>query len=92
MIQTDISNWYGEHNKTPEPITLDHRGTTICEGLRVAFNRSGDVLIGKIIKVKKNEWTYSESGKRWRLLYEMHIEAEDGNISKVKNVNSFVII
>ena len=91
MIQTGISNW-NNYIERPNVVTRDHRGTEICEGLRVAFNRSGDVLIGKIITVKKNKWIYIDSRMFWRLVYEIHIEAEDGTISKVKNPNSFVVI
>jgi hypothetical protein len=92
MIQTGIGNWGGVHPESPKIITKDHRGTEICEGLRVAYNRSGDTIIGKIINVHKNKWKYIESRKFWRLTYEIHIEAEDGKVSKVKNPNSFVII
>ena len=76
--------------KQPEPIKRDSRGTEIAEGLRVAFNRSGDVAIGKIVRVVKNSWKCSTW--RWHLTFEIHIEGEDGRISKVKNPNSFIII
>ena len=49
-------------------------------------------LVSKNGKVQKNKWVYSESRKRWRLDYEIHIEAEDSLVSKVKNPNSFVVI
>lgn len=92
MIETGIGNWNGEQNEAPAIITRDHRGVEICEGLRVAFNRSGYTLIGKIIEVKKNKWRYIESRKLWELIFEIEIESEDGDVSKIKNPNSFVII
>jgi hypothetical protein len=75
----------------PEKITRDHRGTLIEDGLRVAYNRSGDVDLGVIVSIVKNEWKPRSYGG-WMLNFEIHIQAEDGHVSKVKNPNSFVII
>jgi len=77
----------------PAKIDRDHRGTLIVNGLRVAFNRSGDVVLGTIKEYKRCDW-YVPKGSPWRwcLKFEIHIEDENGHVSKVKNPNSFVII
>jgi len=80
----------------PGPIVNDSRGIRIEPGLKVAFNRSGDIVLGTIITVKKNVWKDSRQGvgnqKWWTHHFEMHIKGEDGNTSKIKNANSFIII
>jgi hypothetical protein len=77
MIQ---STYY--RTEQPEIVTKDSRGTTIAPGLRVAYNRSGDVTIGTIEKLANNDW------RNFKLV----IKNEDGNTSTVKNPNAFVII
>jgi hypothetical protein len=74
----------------PKIVTTDSRGTTIAPDLRVAYNRSGNVAIGTIEKLAKNEWRKSKYG--WRLHFELVIKNENGNTSTVKNPNAFVII
>lgn len=84
--------WFDE-NGYPHEVTQDRRGTTIEVGSRVAFNHSGDIAIGIIRELKKCEWErMSHDSQRWQIKFELHIEREDGGISKVKNPNSFVII
>jgi hypothetical protein len=74
----------------PEIVVRDSRGTTIAPGLRVAYNRSGDVAIGTIEKLAKNDWRKDKYG--WRLHFELVIKNENGDTSTVKNPNAFVII
>lgn len=77
----------------PNRITKDYTGTAIEPGLRVAFNKSGNVVLGTIKEYKRCDW-YVPKGSPWRwcLKFEIHIEDENGHVSKVKNPNSFVII
>jgi hypothetical protein len=90
MIQRSYST-YNNPNFVPPKITEDSRGTKIEEGERVAFNCSGDVVIGKIQKIIKNKW--KKTRDTWvSLEFEIEIEREDGHVSKIKNPNSFVII
>lgn len=90
MIQTSHS-LYNKPSFTPPKITEDSRGTKIEEGKKVAFNCSGDVVIGVIKEIVKNQW--KKSRESWlSLQFETTIEREDGHISKIKNPNSFVII
>ena len=70
--------------------TTDRRGTPLEVGKRVAFNRSGDVIIGTILDIKKNQ--YWKDGYRTHTEFELHIQNEEGTISKLKNYSSFVII
>lgn len=70
--------------------TTDHRGTSLKVGKRVAFNHSGDVVIGTILEIKKN--TVWQEGYRNHVDFEMHVTNEDGKVSKIKNYSSFVII
>lgn len=74
----------------PHDIEHDSRGVKIDEGLKVAYNRSGDVIFGTIVKLKKN--SFYQIGTRWYLDFLLEIQDELGNISKVKNPNSFIII
>lgn len=90
MIQTD------EHQEfAPEAITKDSRGTLIQEGLRVAYNYQGSVVIGHIISCLST-WKVARPGvgdkKWWYCKFELKVLNEDGHISTVKNPNSFVII
>jgi hypothetical protein len=91
---------YQEH-PIPKIITKDRRGIKIEPGLRVAYNHSGDIDMGTILKIVKNEWVkkYNKTAynrvrkfSHWKLNFELHIENEDGHISKLKNPNSFLII
>jgi hypothetical protein len=75
----------------PEIITRDHRGTLIEPGLRVAYNFSGDVALGTIIEVKKNNWKERSPGW-WSHEFELHVRNENGHLSKIKNCRSFIII
>lgn len=77
----------------PDLITKDSRGIKIEPGLTIAFNRSGDIVKGKIIDVKTS---WKEAGSmaypRWYCRFLLTAEGEDGKISKLKNPNSFIII
>ena len=83
-------------DKKPNPIIRDSRDTLIEEGLKVAYNQSGDVVLGVIKELKRSEYTGECSAGLakiwWRLNFELHILNEYGNESKIKNPNSFVII
>lgn len=80
----------------PQSIIRDRRGILFEPNMRVAYNRSGDVVIGTIKEITKNVWNVSRQGiepkKWWNLRFEMIVEGEDGLISKIKNPNSFVVI
>lgn len=75
----------------PETILRDHRGTLIEPGLRVAYNFSGDVAIGTIIELKRNEWKEVRK-EYWSHKFELRVQNENGHISKIKNWRSFVIV
>lgn len=80
----------------PEPLKSDLRGTVIEVGRKIAYNFSGDVAIGAIVNVKRNEWKIARPGtfpkNWWYLKFEIEVQHENGKISKIKNPNSFVII
>ena len=80
----------------PIPIKRDSMENTIEPEAIIAFNRSGHVVLGKIIEVVHNKWQDTRIGtegrKWWSLRFEMIVEALDGKRSIVKNPNSFVII
>ena len=90
------TNYQGYNQKKPDKITRDSRGTEFYVGARVAYNRSGDVIIGTLLRIVKNEWVKGHSSEndyaRWFLKFEAHTEGEDGKISKLKNPNGLVII
>ena len=88
-----IQTSYMYKKTKPNPLSKDSRGVKIEPSLKVAFNKSGDVAIGKIKEIKKNKWVLSYNSKEnWNLKFEMVIENEDGSISTLKNPNSFIII
>lgn len=76
------------------PITKDSHGTVIENGARVAFNKSGNVVLGRIVEVKQNVWKQSNwgRGQHYFLKFKMIVEDEEGVESTLKNPNSFVII
>lgn len=80
----------------PSPIAFDTDYHRIVNGSKVAFNRSGEVKKGVLKEVTKNEWKVRRDGvddkKWWGLDFEAIIEDKDGNTSKIKNPNSFIII
>jgi len=80
----------------PKPINTDSRGTKIEPGLRIAYNRSGYVKIGKIRKITVNKWKKTRAGVSpkswWFAQFEMIVENENGYLSKVRNPDAFVVI
>ena len=75
----------------PEVPTRDYRGTLIEAGLRVAYNYCGDVALGTIIELKKNDWIEKSPGW-WSHQFELHVKNEEGRISKIRNWRSFIIV
>ena len=57
----------------PEDIVKDSRGMTFSIGDTVAYNLSGDVVIGTILEIKKNSW-YCKRGNSWYLDFEMLVK------------------
>jgi len=80
----------------PLPIIHDSRGTIIKYDLRVAYNRSGNIVLGNINKINTNKWKISRPGVEtkywWSLKFEMIVEDDNGKLTTIKNPNSFVII
>jgi len=82
-------------DKEPQRVDKDSKGKLIKNDSKVAYNRSGDVVTGTIIRLKKSEWVLSDvRGNKnwWRLRFELEIRGDDGVISTIKNPNSFIII
>lgn len=84
------------HLDCPPPILTDSRGSFIIEGSKIAYNRSGNIALGTIKKVRKNFWKRDRASiglESWySLKFEMEVIGEDDSKSIVKNPNSFVII
>lgn len=83
--------------KEPKPITHDSRGTEIKPGLRVAFNKSGNVTTGTI-RDFSSQWKISRAyvgAENWyHSVFHMAV-IDDSNppeISHLKNPNSFLIL
>lgn len=82
----------------PTPIERDSRGVLIQPELTVAYNKSGNVTIGQIVEVTRNEWKVSRPGVSpktwWSLKFEMKIRNIDDptQVTTVKNPNSFVTV
>jgi hypothetical protein len=92
MFQPIRRSFYQEQE--PKKIEKDSKGSFIKNDRKVAYNRSGDVVTGSIISIKKNKWT--RTGGRtiphWSLSFELEVRGDDGVISIIKNPNSFVMI
>jgi hypothetical protein len=80
----------------PQPITCDSRGNKIIVGARIAYNKSGGVVVGYIDHINKNIWKPVRAGidgcTWWSLKFEIVVKNEEGNISKINNANSFIVI
>jgi len=87
---------YVNQIEAPHQILNDSRGTTIAEGLRVAYNRSGKLKLGKIVKVRRNEWSVLRKGAKntswWGLKFVLMVESEEGEFTLLRNPNSFIIV
>lgn len=80
----------------PPCITEDSRGTEIVVGKRVAYNQSGNVVLGTIIDFGSH-WTKVRPGPDdtdwWRCFFSMDVLSEDDKTkSTLNNPNSFVIL
>lgn len=79
----------------PEIVSKDKYGNEITIGSMVAINRSGKVIIGRILKILKNEWKISRSGcdgnEHWRLVYAA-MAVNDDYTTIVRNPNGMVVI
>lgn len=79
----------------PDPILEDSRGTLIVSGARVAYNLSGNVVLG-VLQGMNSSWTQIRPGANntswWNCKFNAFIVNEKGEVSTVKNPNSFVIL
>jgi hypothetical protein len=82
--------------KSPQQIITDCYGTDIRVGAEVAFNYQGAVRRGVIEELKRCDWYAARKGSGneswWAVRFELLVKNEDGDISKIKNPNSFFII
>lgn len=84
----------------PDVISHDSRGTLIEKGLRIAYNRSGNVIIGTIVNLKSNSYIRQDFKNnngdvfttRYSLKFHLEVKNENGDKSFIKNPNCFVII
>ena len=76
----------------PEPIERDYRGVKFDLGNFVAYNKSGNVRLGKILNINKNEFVLRNKSTAYVLKFEMVVCGDDNTISIVKNPNSVVNI
>lgn len=91
MIQTSVLT-YDEL----KPLNWDSRGVYIQTGSKIAYNKSGSVVLGHVQSVNKNEWIAAREGiqglKWWNHKFSMTVQSEHNSISVLKNINSFIII
>lgn len=78
----------------PDILRRDSRGTLIELGKRIAYNRSGTVVLGKIMWFRSDWKTMPNHKDRnwWRIQFSMRVEGDDETVTTLKNPNSFVII
>lgn len=81
---------------TPDEITTDFYGVDFLPGDKVAINYMGEIRIGYILEIKRNEWFKLRGGINgktwWTLKFEMKVKQLDGTVSTVKNIRSFIRI
>lgn len=102
-----MDTYYPTHqyqvNKPDITVTRDRRGVKLQSGLRVAYNRSGEIHLGTIVSYKTSwverlEYYYNQkvvnqnAKKDWGMSFKMVIQSEDGSQSTVKNPRSFLVI
>lgn len=80
----------------PDLIAHDSRGIKIEHGLRIAYNQSGNIVIGTILSFTC-DWTKIRIGADnmdwWNCKFTMNVMSEDKlTPSTLKNPNSFVIL
>lgn len=67
--------------------THDSEGALITPGCEVAYNRSGDVVRGTVLKVGK-----PVQRSQWYTKYSIKIQGPDGRVSHVRNNRSVLVI
>lgn len=92
---TKFRIWYGLNefdNIEDIPIlNHDHRNVKFNINSEVAYNRSGEVHIGEITDVLENKWHSNGYGYYHKFLILVK-NIDDGKISRLRNVNSFICI
>ena len=107
FIDKEYRSCHYQVEKPTMKVTTDYRGTLLKEGSKVAYNYSGNVAIGTVVGIVKDEW-YSPNrtgsflrpenvpkiGDKiwWYHRFMVEIKHESGHISKVKNYQSFLVI
>lgn len=92
MIKTHYFFYKDNIPEKPEPIERDYRGVKFDLGNFVAYNKSGNVRLGKILNINKNEFVLRNKSTAYVLKFEMVVCGDDNTISIVKNPNSVVNI
>ena len=92
MIKTHYFFYKDNIPEKPEPIERDYRGVKFDVGNFVAYNKSGNVRLGKILNINKNEFVLRNKSTAYVLKFEMVVCGDDNTISIVKNPNSVVNI
>lgn len=95
MIQTSYSNTVSPQK--PPKVDRDVYGVQLTPGLKIAFNKSGNVVKGEIVELKRSEWKKRRMSKDgmyywWSLRFELTVVDLYGNQSKINNPNSVSII
>lgn len=85
------------YHQKEKPNSLTQRnGVTLQEGLPIAYNRSGEVILGTIVEVIKNDWKPVRKGIDdkfwWKHDFQMKVISDNGIPSTIRNFNSFVVI
>lgn len=90
MVQTTLLQ-----KDRPDPVLLDSRGTEIKQGVKIAYNMSGNICLGTV-RGMTSDWTQIRPGpddlKWWNCKFTMVVLNENGETSTLKNPNSFVIL
>lgn len=86
------------HQKNkPSILQEDYKRSSYEIGTKVAFNRSGEVRVGTIVEVLKNDWKAERKGvgdKHWwsHQLEVVIVDQQDKKASVIRNNKSIAVI
>lgn len=89
------THYHQEHKPLIE--CRDHYGVKLEPGLRVAFNKGGEVRIGMILEIARLDYKRTRDGvfpkSWWRLICDIKVkEFNSEHVSTIKNINSIIVI
>lgn len=76
----------------------DSRGNQLVPGVRVAYNRSGEVRLGNLVSIAENKHTRDYAARPRYYMQSINpfatiiVKGEDGKVSKLTRITNLVVI